>query len=184
MSKRFFAIMLTALFSALTVNASDKSNEVLRQLIKNLHGGMEVHTTDGTKSYSGYVGTGYKLYFYKDKAYIKPEIDVKWGQFKYDGGHEVETSSVAVPVTVGYHVFNEELLGMEIFGGGRYEYIFNATNNTYSSSVNSSQFGLTAGASIRLLNAVSLNVSYFYGLTSLFSDGTGKTSSFNFSFNF
>jgi hypothetical protein len=81
-------------------------------------------------------------------------------------------------------VFNEELLGMEIFGGGRYEYIFNATNNTYDSSVNSSQFGLTAGTSIRLLNTVSLNVSYFYGLTSLFSDGTGKTSSFNFSFNF
>lgn len=184
MSKRLFLFITILLFPVIVWAAKPTSTEILREFARNTHGGMEVNTVDGKTSYSGYVGTGYRFFFYKNKAYVKPEIDVKWGQYRYESDYKVETTSIAVPVTVGYNLFQEEFLGMNLFGGVRYEQILHSSNNNYNSGINNSQVGLTAGTSIRLLNTISFNISYYYGLTSLFKDGTGKVSSFNFSFNF
>ena len=164
--------------------ASPTSQEILKQLIRNAHGGMEIHNINGQTSYSVYVGTGYQYYFYKQKAYVRPDIDLKWGEYRSQGGYSVETASIALPVTVGYHLFQLNNLRMTVFGGGRYEQILYSTNNTYSYGINSAQAGLTAGTSIGFFNKFSINVSYYYGLTTLYKDGSGRISSFNFSFNF
>ncbi len=163
---------------------SPTSQEVIQQLLRNAHGGVELHNVNGQTSYSGFAGTGYVYYFYRQKAYVKPEISVKWGEYKYQSSYHVKTTSIAVPVTVGYQLFQQELIGMSIFGGVRYEQILHSAENNYSSGINTSQAGLTAGTSVRLLNKFSINASYYYGLTTLFKDGSGKISSFNFSFNF
>jgi hypothetical protein len=182
---RKLILLFTLLVPFLPTHATKPSGqEIVMQLVKNVHGGMEVHNIDGKTSYSGYVGTGYIHYFAKNKAYLKPEIDIKWGEYRYEGGYALQTTSLMIPVTVGYNLFRNETIGMNIFGGIRYEQILQTSQNNYSSKVNNSQVGLNAGTSIRLLNFVSLNVSYYHGLTSLFRDGTGKISSFSFSFNF
>ncbi len=77
-----------------------------------------------------------------------------------------------------------DLIAMDVYGGARYEQILNVEGNDYPSKVNTSQLGLTGGTALRFFNKFSINASYYYGLTSLFADGTGKTTSFNFSFNF
>jgi ligand-binding sensor domain-containing protein len=164
--------------------AAPTSQEVVNQLVRNAHGGMEVYTINGVTSYFGYVGTGYVHYFYEQRAYVKPELDLKFGEFKHQSAYSVKTTSLALPVTVGYHVFQQESVRMTLFGGGRYEQILSSTDNTYSSPVNNSQVGLTAGTSLRLLNNFSINAAYYYGLTSLFKDGSGRIRSFSLSFNF
>lgn len=172
------------LFSFTMQAASPTSQEILKQLVQNAHGGMEIHNINGQTSYFGYVGTGYQFYFYKQKAYVRPDIDFKWGEYRYQSGYHVETASFALPVTVGYHIFQQNDIRMTIFGGGRYEQIIHSANNNYAYGINNAQAGLTAGASIRLLNKFGINVGYYHGLTSLFKDGSGRISSFNFSVNF
>ena len=178
-------VFLSALlFSFGAKAATPTSQDVLMQLVRNAHGGVELVTIDGQTSYTGYVGTGYQYFFYKNKAYVKPEIDVRWGEIRYKDSYHVQTTSIAIPVTVGYNVFQTDLIGMNVFGGGRFEQILNSTNNNYGHDVNNSQVGLTGGTSIRLLNKFSINASYYYGLTSLYKDGSGRIQSFSFSFNF
>ena len=183
--KRFCLMVALTFLGVAGIQAKSNSKDIANQLISNLHGGGEMHTVDGVTSYSGYVGTGYVYYFDdKDRFYINPTIDAKWGEYRSEGNYSMKTTSVAVPVTLGYRLFTNELIGMNLFGGVRYEQILNIEGNKYMSEVNKSQVGLTGGTSLRLLDSFSLNVSYYYGLTSLFADGTGKTSSFNISFNF
>jgi len=190
--KKDFLMKKIALLSILFISlgakaATPTSQDVLMQLVKNAHGGVELVKIDGQTSYRGYVGTGYQYFFYKEKAYVKPEIDVRWGEIRYKNNtdnHYVKTTSIAVPVTVGYNVFQQDLIGMNIFGGVRFEQILNSSNKNFETKINNSQIGLTGGASMRLMNKFSVNASYFYGLTSLFNDGTGKMSAFSFSFNF
>ncbi|MDR1729300.1 MAG: PorT family protein [Prevotellaceae bacterium] len=184
MTKKILLIA-ACLFSFGLYAKSPTSQEIIQQLLRNAHGGVELHSIDGRTSYSGFAGTGYVHYFYKEKAYIKPEISVKWGEYKYSNNYHVKTTSLAVPVTVGYQLFQEKLIGMNIFGGVRYEQILHSSdNNNSAGKLNTSQAGLTAGTSIRLANAFSINASYYYGLTTLFRDGSGRISSFGFSFNF
>lgn len=178
-----------ALISALLLSfgmqaATSTSQEVLNQLVRNAHGGVEVHTINGVTSYSGYVGTGYMYYFYKEQAYVKPEISAKWGEYRFQNAYHVKTASMVLPVTVGYRLFQQGAIGMDIFGGVRYEQILYSTDNTYPYSLNNSQVGLTAGTSVRLMNKFSINASYYYGLTTLYKDGSGRVTSFSFSFNF
>jgi len=145
---------------------------------------MEVYTINGVTSYAGYVGTGYVHYFYKELAYVKPEISVKWGEYRYQDAYHVTTTSVAIPVTVGYQLFQQEGVGMNVFGGVRYEQIISSTNNNYEYGINTTQVGLTAGTSVRLMSRFSISASYYYGLTSLFRDGSGRITSFSFAFSF
>ena len=160
------------------------SQEVVNQLIRNAHGGVEIHTINGETSYSGYVGTGYVHYFYENRAYVKPEVSVKWGEYRYQSAYHVKTTSIAIPVTLGYQLFQQGGVGMNIFGGARYEQIISSSDNNYEYPLNTSQVGLTAGTSLRLMDKFSINASYYYGLTTLFRDGSGRITSFNFSFNF
>jgi hypothetical protein len=161
------------------------TKEVLLQLVNNLHGGVEVHTVDGRQSYYVYGGTGYKYYFYK-QTYFFPQVDFKWGQYRYDtnNSHYTETSSLAFPLIVGYDLPLKDIITANIYGGVRYEQILYISHNTYTSKVNKAQAGLLGGASIKLANRFGVTVSYYYGLTSLYQDGTGRTSSFNFAFLF
>ena len=172
------------LFSLGLQAAKPTSQEVVQQLVRNAHGGLELININGQTSYSGFIGTGYTHFFYKQLAYVKPEITVRWGEYKFQSSYHVRTTSIALPVTVGYRLFQNEFVGMSVFGGGRYEQILSATDNNYAYDLNRSQAGLTAGASIRLLNKFSINASYYYGLTTLFKDGSGRITSFNFSINF
>ncbi len=184
MTKKILFIAV-CLFSLGLYAKSPTSQEVIQQLLRNAHGGVELHNINGQTSYSGFAGTGYVYYFYKERAYVKPEISVKWGEYKYQSSYRVKTTSIAVPVTVGYQLFQQEWIGMSIFGGVRYEQILHSTDNTNTTSaLNTSQAGLTAGASLRLANTFSINAGYYYGLTTLFKDGSGRISSFSFSFNF
>ena len=164
--------------------ASPTSQEILTQLLRNAHGGVEIYTTNGQTGYFVYVGTGYQYYFYKQKAYIRPDIDFKWGEHRYQSGYHVETASIALPVTVGYHLLQQNDIRITVFGGGRYEQIVYSANNNYEYGINNSQAGLIAGTSIGFLSKFSINVSYYHGLTSLYKDGSGRISSFSFSFNF
>ena len=184
MVRKILFIVTAWLFFIGMQAAAPTSQEVLNQLVRNAHGGMEVHVINGVTSYSGYVGTGYMHYFYKELAYVKPEVAVKWGEYRYQDAYHVTTTSIAVPVTVGYRLFQQGGIGMNVFGGVRYEQILNSTNNNYGHDVNTTQVGLTAGTSVRLLDKFSINASYYYGLTTLFRDGSGRITSFNFSFNF
>lgn len=183
---RKILLLIAACLLSFTIQAGSQASQIiLKQLIENAHGGVELHTIDGQTSYSGYVGTGYQYYFYKQKAYIKPELDIKWGEYKYQSGYHVETASIAIPVTIGYHLFQQkDIIGMTVFGGGRYEQIVHSANNNYAYGINNAQAGLTAGTSISFFNKFSINASYYYGLTTLYKDGSGRVSSFNFSFNF
>lgn len=177
-------VLFTLFIPPATFAAKPSVQEVLMQLVKNAHGGMEMQTIDGQVGYSGYVGTGYTHYFAENRAYLKPEIEVKWGEYRHTGDYQLQTTSLMIPVTVGYNLFKQESLAMDLFGGIRYEQILHTAKNNYSSNVNNSQVGVRAGTSIRLLNTISLNISYYYGLTSLYKDGSGRISSFSFSFNF
>jgi len=173
------------LFSLGLQAASPTSQEVVQQLIRNAHGGVELHNVNGQTSYSGFVGTGYVHFFYQQKAYIKPEVSVRWGEFRYQSNYYVKTTSIAVPVTVGYQLFQQQSVGMNIFGGVRYEQILHSSDsNNAASAINTSQAGLIAGTSLRLLSRFSINASYYYGLTTLFRDGSGRITSFSLSFNF
>jgi len=106
------------LFSLGLQAASPTSQEVVQQLIRNANGGVELHNINGQTSYSGFVGTGYIHYFYRQKAYLKPELTVRWGEYRYQNIYHVKTTSIAVPVTVGYHLFQQQSVGMSVFGGG------------------------------------------------------------------
>lgn len=186
--KTFLKYIFWAVFSLPYFSASAKSDgkDIVKQLINNAHGGMEVHNVDGRQSYSGYVGTGYRFYLdEKNRLYIYPAIDVKWGEYRADGGG-FKSTSIALPVTVGYDLFNNEVIGMKLYGGVEFEQFLSVTDTNLDSGVdvNRSQAGLTGGTSIRLLNKFSINASYYYGLTTLFNDGNGRTSSYNFSINF
>ena len=172
------------LFSIGMQAATSTSQEVLKQLVKNAHGGVEVHTVNGETGYSGYVGTGYVHYFYKEKAYVKPEVDFKWGEYRYQNEYAIQTTSIVIPVTLGYQLFQQESVGMSIFGGVRYEQILYSVSNNPDYGINNSQAGITAGTSLRLMDKFSINASYYYGLTTLFKDGSGRISSFSFSINF
>jgi hypothetical protein len=183
--KHFGLLILMAFFCLMNAQAKSDPKDIPNQLIRNLHGGCELHTVDGVSSYSGYVGTGYYYYLDKhDRLYINPAVDVKWGEYRSDNGYSMKTTSVAIPITVGYKLFQTDLIAMDVYGGARYEQILNVEGNDYPSKVNTSQLGLTGGTALRFFNKFSINASYYYGLTSLFADGTGKTTSFNFSFNF
>ncbi len=179
-------LFITACLFSLNLQAkSPASQEILLQLLRNANGGVELHTVNGQTSYSGFVGTGYVHFFYKQKAYVKPEISVRWGEYKYQSSYHVKTTSIALPVTVGYQLFQSDWIGMNVFGGGRYEQILQSSdNNNTAQKLNTSQAGLTAGASLRLVNTLSINVSYYYGLTTLFKNSNDRISSFSFSFNF
>jgi hypothetical protein len=182
MTRKTIILFVFALLSLQATIAQQKG--VVEQLITNLHGGMEVTTINGATSYAGYVGTGYQLYFYENKAYVMPQIDVKWGQYKY-GNYAVDNvTSIVVPVTVGYNMVRSSMLSLTVYGGVRYEQVIHSGTNTYESSLNNSQFGLTPGASLRLFNKFGVSVSYYYALTSLYKDGKGRASAFNFSINF
>ena len=175
-------LLSVLLFSLGAKAAAPTSKDVLMQLLRNAHGGMELVSIDGKTSQMWYVGTGYQYFFYKQKAYVKPEIDLKWGEIRYKNTDYVQTTSIAIPVTVGYNVFQGAALGMNVFGGVRYEQILHSSNKNVG--INNSQVGLTGGTSIRLLSKFSVNASYYYGLTALFKDSNEKVRSFQFSFNF
>lgn len=176
-----FCLLFLTFFS---VSAKTDGKDVLIELIKNAHGGVEVHDVDGRKSYTGYVGTGYKFYLDdKKKLFLYPGIDFKWGEYRAEGGG-FRSTSVAVPITVGYDLFDNEIIGMNLYGGVTFEQFISVTDQNTDAKVNRSQAGLTGGTSIRLMNKISINASYYYGLTTLFNDGNGRTSSYNFSINF
>ena len=183
--KRF--LFLSFLLLPLMVQAQKvNSQEIVNQLVNNLHGGVEVHTVDGRQSYYAYAGTGYKYYFYENKAYFFPQVDFKWGQYRYDNNNKnyTETTSIAFPLTVGYDFLQQSIISMNVYGGVRYEQILYTSYNTYHSKVNNAQVGFLGGAAIRLAQRFGVTVSYYYGLTSLYQDGTGRTSSFSFAFTF
>ena len=161
------------------------SQEVVKQLVNNLHGGVEMHNVDGRTSYFAYAGTGYKYYFYEKKAYFFPQIDFKWGQYRYDSdsNNYTETASIAFPLTVGYDLPLNGIV-LNVYGGARYEQILHTSYNTHSSKVNAAQAGLLGGAAIKLANRFGVTASYYYGLTPLYQDGKGRTSSFSFAFLF
>ena len=179
----FLSLLLLPL---LTQAQKITSQEVVKQLVKNLHGGVEMHTVDGRQSYYAYAGTGYKFYFYEQKAYFFPQVDFKWGQYRYDSNSNnyTETTSIAFPMVVGYDLPLQDIIVLNVYGGGRYEQILHTSYNTYSSKVNNAQAGLLGGVAIKLANRFGVTVSYYYGLTSLYQDGTGRTSSFSFAFTF
>ncbi len=182
MTKKLLVAFL--LVFCVSIQTAKTNQHVLKQLATNLHGGLELHTIGGVTSYGGLVGTGYQFYFYKDKAYVKPEFDLKFAQYRYEHDYHVNAGSIAIPVTVGYNLLQTKPLGITLFAGIRYEQFLYTANNNYPYDTNNSQFGLTPGLSFRFFNKVSINASYYYGLTSLYKDGSGKISSFNFSFNF
>ncbi|MCQ2193791.1 MAG: PorT family protein [Paludibacteraceae bacterium] len=177
--------VLASFFSFASVQAKTDGKDVVKQLIENAHGGVEVHDVDGHQSLSGYVGTGYRFYLDdKNRLYVYPAIDIKWGEYRADGGG-FKSTSVALPITMGYKLFDNEAIRMDLFGGVTFEQILSVTDNDISyGEVNRSQAGLNGGTTIRLLNKFSINASYYYGLTSLFNDGNGCTRSYNFSINF
>jgi len=180
-------VLLPFLLLPLLVQAQKvTSKELVTQLVKNIHGGVEMHTVDGRQSYYVYAGTGYKYYFYEQKAYFFPQIDFKWGQYRYDNNNKnyTETASIALPLTVGYDLPIKGIINMNVYGGVRYEQIVYTIRNSYTSKVNNAQAGLLGGTTIRLADRFGITVSYYYGLTSLYKDGTGRTSSFNFAFLF
>lgn len=168
-----------------SVVARSNTDDILKELIHNAHGGMELHDVDGRQSYSGYVGTGYRFFLDdKNRFYVYPAIDVKWGEYRADGGG-FKSTSVALPVTVGYELFNTDLISMNLYGGATFEQFISITDQQFDDKhVNRSQAGLTGGVSIRLANKFSINASYYYGLTTLFNDGSSYTRSYNFSVNF
>ena len=175
----FFVLLLP-----FSLSAKNDGKEIVKELIKNAHGGVEVHDVDGRQSYSGYVGTGYRFYLdNQNRLYVYPAIDFKWGEYRAEGG-SFRSTSVAIPVTVGYDVIRNEIIGMQIYGGVTFEQFFSVTDKNTDAEVNRSQAGLTGGTSIRLLDKISINASYYYGLTTLFNDGNGRTTSYNFSINF
>jgi len=181
--KILFIIAAWLLFSGMQA-ASPTSQEIITQLLRNATGGIEIHNINGQTSYSGFVGTGYVHYFYENKAYIRPDIAVKWGELRFSSEHQIRTTSIALPVTVGYHVLQQNNMRMTLFGGGRYEQFLRAESNNNANNINNSQVGLTTGASLNFSNRFGINASYYHGLTSLFRDGSGKITSFSFSFNF
>lgn len=180
-------IITTIIFALSIVSgmAKTSSEDVIKQLINNAHGGVDVHTIDGETSVSGYAGTGYYFYFDdENKLYLYPAIDINWGEYKARDGYSMKTTSLIIPVTLGYNIFSTDLIGMNIFGGVRYEQILHVTDSSYDTDINRSQVGLTTGATLRIAQKINLNASYYYGLTTLFEDGSGRVTSFNFSFNF
>jgi len=186
MTKKILFVSTLLLLFVMQRMVAVNSQEVVNQLIHNAHGGVEILNVNGASSYFVYAGTGYMHYFYEKKAYVKPEIDFKYGEYSARGSsNSVKTSSVAIPVTVGYHVFQESAIGMNIFGGVRYEYIFHSDfgKNYDGPGINNNQVGLTLGTSVRLISRFSINASYYYGLTPLYKGGE-RVTSFSFSFNF
>jgi hypothetical protein len=182
--KRIFFILFILL--PCFIQAKTDSQNIGKQLLNNIQGGVEINNVNGRTSYYVYAGTGYKYYFYK-QMYLFPQINFKWGQYRHDPDNKnnyTETTSIALPLTVGYDVFQKNSININLYAGIRYEQILYTSFNSYSSKVNSSQIGLLGGASIQLSPHFGLTVSYYYGLTSLYQDGTGKTSSFNFAFLF
>ena len=178
------SLFIVAWLFSIGIQASTTSQEVINQLLRNAHGGVEIHNINGQTSYSGFVGTGYQFYFYEQKAYVRPDIQVKWGELRFQSGHHIKTTSIALPVTVGYHVFQQENVRMTLFGGGRYEQFLRSESNSPDFAINTTQLGLTTGATIGFFNRFGISANYYHGLTSLFKDGSGKITSFSFSFNF
>lgn len=187
MAKRVSLLFLSLFFVLICISAKkSKASDIGMQLLKNAHGGVSVNKVNKHTSYAGYVGTGYKYYFYKNSAYLYPQIDLQCGQYKHDTSNDsyTETTSLAIPVVLGYDLVSSNVIGVNLYVGGRYEQILHTSHNTYSAGVNNSQAGLLGGATIRIANKFGVTLSYYYGLTNFYRDGTGKVSSFNFAFNF
>ena len=172
-------LLLPLLAQAQKVN----SQEVVTQLVRNLHGGVEIATINGRQSYHAYAGTGYKYYFYEQKAYLFPQINLKWGRYDSNVNYSTETASIAFPVTVGYDIRLDGLI-LNAHTGVRYEQIVHTVFNSYTSKVNNAQVGLLGGISMRLSQRFGISASYYYGLTTLYQNGKGRISSFNFAFLF
>ena len=180
--KILFAILLFPVL--VQAGTKPSTQEVLIQLLRNAHGGVGVQTINGETSYSVFVGTSYFHYLNKN-FYLNPGLDFKWGQYPTFNGENIKTSSLVVPLTVGYTVASDNAIGANFFSGIIYEQILHTDyNNNYRYPINSSQVAVTAGARINIVNTVGFTVSYAYGLIPLYKDGSGRVSSFSFSFNF
>jgi len=180
--KILFAILFFPIFAQAGTKPS--AQEIAVQLLKNAHGGVELQTINGRTSYLFFVGTSYFHYFNKN-VYFNPGLDFKWGQYPTFNNEYINTSSLAVPLKVGYTVASDNGVGANFFGGVVYEQILHTSyDSDYSFPINNSQVAVTAGARINLMNTVGFTVSYAYGLIPLYKDGSGRISSFSFSFNF
>lgn len=182
---KFVLPLFSLLLFSFPISAKSSGNSILKELVNNAHGGVELHDVDGRKSYSGYVGTGIRFFLDdRNRFYIYPAIDLKWGEYRADGGG-FKSTSIALPVTLGYEVFNTDAISMNVYGGTTVEQFLTVSDEQYEDkSINRTQAGLTGGVSLRLLNRFSVNASYYYGLTTLFNDGSSRTRSYNFSINF
>ena len=179
-------LLLAFIFAPFVANAQKAtSQEVINQLLRNMRGGVEVVNINGRSSFHTYVGTGYKHYFRPSNAYLFPQADFKWGRYDVGNGY-IETSSLAIPVLIGYELFAQDLIGLNVFTGGRYEQVLHSSHSTnaISNKINNTQVGVLGGANIRLANRFGITASYYYGLTPLFQDGTGRISSFSLAFTF
>lgn len=153
-----------------------RDNDVLMQIISNVNVGYSMYRTDDYRWNNIYVGTAYGQRFEKlPDAYW--QIGAGFNRSDYTllagstwGDSSFTTGSLSIPFTLGYHVFNSSEIGLNLFMGPSYEIIFYQGKS--DSKVQRSQIGLSAGTRLRILNAISFQISYSYYPTSLLSNGT------------
>lgn len=165
-----------------------RDNVVLMQILNNVNVGYSMYRTGDYRWNNFYVGTAYGQRFEKlTEAYWQIGAGFNWSDYTLSSGStwgdsSFSTSSLSIPFTLGYDVVNSSEIGLNLFLGPSYEFIFYSGSS--DNKVKRSQIGLSAGTRLRIFNAVSFQIAYKYYPTSLLSNGTLNRSAVSVSLGF
>ena len=161
-----------------------QKSDMLQQLWRNTRIAYRINKTENYRWNNFSLGTGYGRVF-ETEPKLSWQIGLDYNRSRYHFFHpsayslirnrvQAESSSISIPVSLEYDLYQQLYSGVKLFTGPVYEFILHVSTDRNSLTPEDfarNQFGWMLGSKIQLLGFFSLRLSYEYYPTGLFRDG-------------
>ncbi len=179
-------IKIIVVFLMLTTVVGYSQSNMVIQLLQNVNISYGYNKTDTYKWTNMGIGTRYveniKLV---PNSYWSVNPSINHSSYTFNsssvfGSGDVTTTSLALPIIVGYRLLRTQFLNVNVYTGPHLEYIFytNSENDNLK-DVERFQSGIRVGANVSLMRNLGLTFEYAYYPTKLYRNGDFTRTSFS-----